>query len=122
MQEQRSFTISHLVDVHEGQNILDNVTQKNAENLKGQIAQKTRILPIRNRPQTNPKRGQSTDMVHDSGGKNFICQILETRQKPKTIEWLNKLIFFAEMDKITRKLRGQLDIEFKQNWIKLKKR
>lgn len=39
---------------------------------------------------------------------------------PKTIEWLEKLIFFAEMDKITKKLRGQIDIEFKVDWLKLK--
>lgn len=35
-------------------------------------------------------------------------------------EWLDKLIFFAEMDKITRKLRGQVDTELKNDWLKLK--
>lgn len=39
---------------------------------------------------------------------------------PEITEWLNKLIFFVEMDKITRKLRGHLDTEFKEDWIKLK--
>lgn len=39
---------------------------------------------------------------------------------PKSIEWLDKLIYFAEMDKITKKLRGQMDTKFKEDWSKLK--
>lgn len=39
---------------------------------------------------------------------------------PRMVEWLNKTIFLAEIDKITRKLREQLDTEFKEDWIKLK--
>lgn len=44
----------------------------------------------------------------------------KSNKSPKMREWLDKLIFFAEMDKITRKLRGQVDLEFKNDLSKLK--
>lgn len=38
-----------------------------------------------------------------------------------TTEWLNKLLFYAEMDKLTRKLREQNEVEYKEDWQKLEK-
>lgn len=42
------------------------------------------------------------------------------KQIPKISEWDRKLLFYAEMDKITRKLREQNEIGFKEDWKKLK--
>lgn len=40
---------------------------------------------------------------------------------PKMSKWLEKLLFFAEMEKITKKLREQNDEKFQKDWIKFKK-
>lgn len=39
---------------------------------------------------------------------------------PKLTEWLDKLVFFTEMDKISKKLKEQVDTEYKREWCKLK--
>lgn len=45
----------------------------------------------------------------------------KTEKIPKTSEWMEKLMYLAEMDKITKKLREQNDEKYKNDWIKLKK-
>lgn len=51
----------------------------------------------------------------------LYAKFWKTVQIPRTFEWLNKLIFMAEMDKITRKLRERDDKRVKEDWVKLRK-
>lgn len=44
----------------------------------------------------------------------------KTTKIPRISEWLEKLIFCAEMDKITKKMRDQMDVKFQQDWMKRK--
>lgn len=50
----------------------------------------------------------------------LYTKLWKVEQVPRISEWLNKLIFMAEMDKITRKLREQRENGFKSDWGKLK--
>lgn len=41
-----------------------------------------------------------------------LAKYWKLKKFPKTSEWLEKLVFLAEMDKITKKLRNQNDEKF----------
>lgn len=44
----------------------------------------------------------------------------KSKKIPQTIEWLEKLVFHAEMDELTKKLREQNEEKFLNEWEKLK--
>lgn len=54
-----------------------------------------------------------------AGARITFAKYWKMDKIPKMIEWLEKLIFFAEIDKITKKFKGQVDIEFREDWLKL---
>lgn len=45
----------------------------------------------------------------------------ESAKVTKISEWLEKLIFCAEMDKITRGKENKKNVKYRSKWLKLKK-